>query len=145
MPSFLSRGRLRSTILLEVSMLDRLLISAAVLAATAIPATARAQDPAKPAAEAQGTAKFTETEIQTIRDYFTTAKFEAKPLSADVMKSVARGKPLPTGVMKAQLPKDLATKLPTRPDYERAIVGDIVVLLDKTGNVVDILEGVIQR
>jgi Ni/Co efflux regulator RcnB len=58
--------------------------------------------------------------------------------------NVARGKTLPPGIAKRELPDNLLSKLPARPGYDYVAVGDDVVLLDKaTGVVADILANVL--
>ncbi|PKQ07935.1 MAG: hypothetical protein CVT73_08115 [Alphaproteobacteria bacterium HGW-Alphaproteobacteria-12] len=79
-------------------------------------------------------------EARIIRDYFAAASYDAKPLPPGIAKNLARGKPLPPGIAKRYLPRDLATRLPVRADYERLIVGDDILLISiATGVIVDIL------
>ena len=83
---------------------------------------------------------FEADETRLIRDYFATNPLETKPLPPGIAKNLARGKPLPPGIAKRYLPRDLASRLPMRADYERLIAGDDVLLVSlATGVIVDIL------
>jgi hypothetical protein len=61
-----------------------------------------------------------------------------------IAKNLQRGKPLPPGIAKNDLPSDLSAELPKRPGYERVIVDARIVLIEvATGIVRDILEDVL--
>lgn len=87
---------------------------------------------------------FSRAERQLFRDYFAQHEFEVRPLPPGIARNLARGKPLPPGIAKRQLPTNLAARLPTRTgvEVEVTIFGDRIVLLEASGLVVDILEGV---
>ena len=83
---------------------------------------------------------FSKGETKTIRDYFGSHSVETKPLPPGIAKNLQRGKPLPPGIAKRYLPSDLAGQLPRRGGYERLLVGNDVLLVEKaTGIVQDIL------
>lgn len=112
-----------------------------------LPAPAAAQQGKK--AKAQGptvdvavSVGFSATERQIITEYFAGHRHEHQSLPPGIAKNLARGKPLPPGIAKRQLPEDLATRLPRRTGVEVAIFGDRIVLLEASGVVVDVLEGV---
>jgi hypothetical protein len=61
-------------------------------------------------------------------------------LPPGIAKNLARGKPLPPGIAKQQLPPSLLSQLPPRPGYEWWAVGnDIVLTSIATGLVVDLI------
>lgn len=90
---------------------------------------------------------FTLVERETIVAYFATHAIEVKPLPPGIAKRLARGKPLPPGIAKQQLPEALIEELAPREDkggvsLEVTIFGDRIVLLDASGLIVDVLEGI---
>jgi hypothetical protein len=87
-------------------------------------------------------AVFSLTERQIFIDYFAEHEFEVEPLPPGIARNVGRGKPLPPGIAKRRLPADLVAQLPTRTGVEITIFGDRIVLLEASGLVVDILEGI---
>ncbi len=93
----------------------------------------------EPAQTAQG---FSEAARNIIAAYFTQHAHEAKPLPRGIAKNLARGKPLPPGIAKQQLPEKLVAELPSRDGVEITIFGDRIVLLEASGLVVDIIEGI---
>ncbi|UCG87632.1 MAG: hypothetical protein JSW71_03530 [Gemmatimonadota bacterium] len=110
-------------------------------------ATASAQDNGrgnrkKSAAAVQVTSGFSSSERQVITAYFTTHAYAPEMLPPGIVKKLARGKPLPPGIAKRSLPQDLVAELPTREGFEITIFGDRIVLLEASGLVVDILEGI---
>ena len=80
-----------------------------------------------------------EAEIRIFREYYAVQSVKPKPLPPGIAKNLARGKPLPPGIAQTRLPADLLAKLPVRPGYEWMAAGDVVVLIDPIGVVVDIL------
>jgi hypothetical protein len=118
-------------------------LTAAVLAA---PAAAQKPDKPKgrdgPGVEAELSVGFSVSERRVISEYFGEHRYEAKSLPPGIAKNLARGKPLPPGIAKRQLPQDLQARLEPRADVEVTIFGDRIVLLEASGLVVDILEGV---
>lgn len=120
---------------------------AAALMLSSVPAQAKNDKPGKPDGVGSQTdigvnvsMAFEAGEAQLIRDYFSATPVDAKPLPPGIAKNLARGKPLPPGIAKRYLPGDLSARLPLRPDYERLIVGDDVLLVSlATGVIVDIL------
>lgn len=88
---------------------------------------------------------FSSAEKRAITDYYTKHPAGAKPLPPGIAKNLGRGKPLPPGIAKTRLPADAQKSMPPRKDgTEIAIFGDKVVLLEASGLVVDILEGVLR-
>ncbi len=106
---------------------------------------------------------FNELERQTIKKYFkeneyvhyveedeshshkgkgkNKSKGKSKGLPPGIAMNLERGKPLPPGIAKRDLPQDLNYSLPDRHDgYERTIVGNDMVLVDiDTGIIADII------
>jgi hypothetical protein len=85
---------------------------------------------------------FSPAERRIVTDYFAEHRFDAKPLPPGIAKNLARGKPLPPGIAKQRVPDALRAQLPSRTGVEISIVGDRIVLLEASGLVVDILEGI---
>jgi hypothetical protein len=84
-------------------------------------------------------ATFSAAERNVIGNYFRTHKHEVKPLPPGIARNVGRGKPLPPGIAKRQIPADLSRQLVQRSGYQSLIVGEVIVLVDPVGIVVDIL------
>ena len=82
--------------------------------------------------------KISEDERRILRDYFATHRLAARPLPPGIAKNLALGKPLPPGISKRYLPQPVLERLPVYPGYTRYIVGGNIVLLDRSGLVVDI-------
>jgi hypothetical protein len=93
-------------------------------------------------AQVSVTAGFTTSERRVVTEYFAEHRFHPKPLPPGIAKNLARGKPLPPGIAKQQVPASLRAQLPPRDGIEISIVGDRIVLLEASGLVVDILEGI---
>lgn len=91
---------------------------------------------AAPGRKAGGPAS--DVEIRLIRDYYV-GKARPKPLPPGIAKNLARGKPLPPGIAKTRMPPDLVVRLPVRAGHEWLLAGDLVVLIDPVGIVVDVL------
>lgn len=91
------------------------------------------------AAGRKASAPVADVEIKVIRDYYA-GRARPKPLPPGIAKNLARGKPLPPGIAKTRVPNDLYRLLPPRPDHEWLLLGDVVVLVDPVGIVVDILD-----
>jgi hypothetical protein len=85
---------------------------------------------------------FSTSERQTITDYFSRNTYTPEALPPGIVKKLARGKPLPPGIAKRSLPPDLTAALPVRDGLEVTIFGDRIVLLEASGLIVDILEGI---
>ncbi len=114
----------------------------AALACAALPSIAGAQG--KRDRSQNG---FTTVERETIAAYFSKHTIEVEPLPPGIAKRLERGKPLPPGIAKRQLPGPLLEELPPREmeggvALEVTIFGDRVVLLDASGLIVDVLEGI---
>jgi hypothetical protein len=121
---------------------------AAALLLLVLSAAAAGQKPDKPkdrdgpAVQATVSVGFSVTERRIITSYFAEHRYEAEALPPGIAKNLARGKPLPPGIAKRQLPSDLQARLGARTGVEVTIFGDRIVLLEASGVVVDILEGV---
>lgn len=122
-------------------------LGAAVSALLLLPAPVAAQQGKK--AKAQGptidvavSAGFSASERRIITEYFADQRYDHQTLPPGIAKNLARGKPLPPGIAKRQLPEGLAMRLPLRTGVEVAIFGDRIVLLEASGLVVDVLAGV---
>jgi hypothetical protein len=95
------------------------------------------EDQARPPA-----ATFSAAEREAIAAYFAAHSHEVRPLPPGTARNLARGKRLPPGIAKRQLPADLQEQLAAREGFEITIFGDRIVLLEASGLVVDILEGI---
>lgn len=93
-------------------------------------------------AEAQRSAGFSTIERQIIVEFFSDYSYKVKSLPPGIAKNLARGKPLPPGIAKQHIPAELRARLPVRAGVEISIFGDRIVLLEASGLVVDILEGI---
>jgi hypothetical protein len=85
---------------------------------------------------------FSVSERQTVAEFFATNRQEVEALPPGIAKNLARGKRLPPGIAKRQIPTALHAQLTTRVGVEVSIFGDRIVLLEASGLVVDILEGI---
>lgn len=82
----------------------------------------------------------TDIEIRTIREYYVGKK--PKPLPPGIAKNIARGKKVPPGIMRTRLPDDLVARLPRREGYEWAIANDVILLIDVSGIVREVLRDI---
>jgi hypothetical protein len=118
------------------------------LASMVLASSAAAQKPDRPKGRDGGGVQvavsvgFSTVERRIVTEYYAEHRYEAKPLPPGIAKNLARGKPLPPGIAKRQLPADLRARLQSRVGAEITIFGDRIVLLEASGLVVDILEGV---
>jgi Nickel/cobalt transporter regulator len=77
---------------------------------------------------------------RVIQDYFRINPYPVQDLPPGIAKNLARGKPLPPGIAKRNLPPGLVGHLPPRPGYEWVAVGrDVALVAIATGVVADIL------
>jgi hypothetical protein len=89
-------------------------------------------------------AKFFAKDRETITNFFSTHPFDTNGLPPGIAKNLARGKPLPPGIKKVFLPKDLSDLLGANPDYEYLIAGNDILLVNKTNQIImDILQNVL--
>jgi hypothetical protein len=93
-------------------------------------------------ARAQQAVGFSAAERQIIVEFYAANHQEVEALPPGIARNLARGKRLPPGIAKRQIPSALQAQLPTRVGVEVSIFGDRIVLLEASGLVVDILEGV---
>ncbi|HJU76019.1 MAG TPA: anti-virulence regulator CigR family protein [Gemmatimonadaceae bacterium] len=125
---------------------------AAVTAALALffvsPAGAQGAKPGKEGksgvavAHADALVLTSDSELKIIREYYVAVGRKPKPLPPGIAKNLARGKRVPPGLMRSRLPDDLIVRLPRRDGYEWAVANDVVILIDATGIVRDILRNV---
>jgi hypothetical protein len=85
---------------------------------------------------------FSVAERQIFVEFFATHRHEVEALPPGIARNLVRGKRLPPGIAKKQIPSALQAQLPARVGVEVSIFGDRIVLLEASGLVVDILEGV---
>jgi len=64
-----------------------------------------------------------------------------RPLPPGQMRQLARGRPLPPGIAREQVPPGLLSQLPVHPGHSYAMIGTSLVLLGAGGVVVDIMAG----
>ena len=81
----------------------------------------------------------TDVELRIIRDYFSSQAIKPKSLPPGIAKNLARGKPLPPGIAKKDVPEDLIVLLPVRSESRWLIAGDVVLLVDATDVIVDVI------
>ena len=108
-----------------------------------VPAAAHAQNNNGRSGDAQ--VGFTAAEQHIIEVYFSTHPMDVEPLPPGIVKRLQHGKALPPGIARRQMPAALTEELPPRDDgvtLEVTIFGDRIVLLEASGLVVDVLEGV---
>jgi hypothetical protein len=81
---------------------------------------------------------FREPDRGVFREYYRVHRGEVRALPPGIAKNLARGKPLPPGIVRAPVPEVILVRLPPRPaGYEVFLVGDRVVMLDRRGLIVD--------
>ncbi|HEX7122243.1 MAG TPA: anti-virulence regulator CigR family protein [Gemmatimonadaceae bacterium] len=114
------------------------------------PASAHAQGNARGKGAARSTAArsarpavATQVEVRIIREFFASRDEKPKSLPPGIAKNLARGKPLPPGIAKKHVPAELARKLPARDGAEWIIAGDVVLLIDVSDVVVDIVRAIL--
>lgn len=89
------------------------------------------------------THRFRDNDRVAIRNYYSTHHIVVSPLRPEVARLVVVGRPLPPGIAKRALSRDVIVLVPPpAPRYSYAIVGNRVVLLDDRGFVADILDGI---
>ena len=81
----------------------------------------------------------TDVELRIIREFFSAESRKPKSLPPGIAKNLARGKPLPPGIAKKQVPDDLIVLLPARTGTRWLIAGDVVLLVDVSDVVVDLV------
>jgi len=101
------------------------------------------RDQGKPAVQKTAApAVATEIEIRILREYFAGQKVKPKPLPPGIAKNLARGKPLPPGIAKTRLPADLVARLTVREGHTWLLEGNVVILVDPVGLIVDVLRDI---
>ena len=126
----------------RVAVLSIILSAAALTAAPELLAQNGKTKEKKVAVQSQETRGFSTAERQIIVDFFAGHTYKVQALPPGIAKNLARGKPLPPGIAKKQIPADLKARLPARVGVEISIFGDRIVLLEASGLVVDVLEGI---
>ncbi|MCF8481956.1 MAG: anti-virulence regulator CigR family protein [Rhodospirillum sp.] len=95
--------------------------------------------------------RFTDDEIRIIRAYYRDGDRDQRGVHdwdppPGIQRNLARGKPLPPGIAKHGPPRDLSNRLPSRPGYERVVVGnDVLLVVAATGVIVDVMKDVFTR
>jgi hypothetical protein len=95
------------------------------------------------AAHATTVARVGDVEIKIIRDYFAASKTRLHSLPPGIARNLARGKPLPPGIAKKLPPDDLLRRLPARSGTRWIMAGDVVLLVDVTDVVIDIVRAIL--
>jgi hypothetical protein len=95
------------------------------------------------ASQAATVARVGDVEIKIIRDYFAAGKTKLHPLPPGIARNLARGKPLPPGIAKKLPPSDLLRRLPSRSGARWIMAGDVVLLVDVTDVVIDIVRAIL--
>ena len=87
---------------------------------------------------------FGDDDRETIRDYYSDRRVNVDRLPPGIAKNLQRGKPLPPGIAKKNLPDDLESRLAPVDGLRRQILGNDIALIDPESNViVDIIKGVV--
>jgi hypothetical protein len=85
---------------------------------------------------------FSVRERQIVAEFFANHRQEVEALPPGIARNLARGKRLPPGIAKRPIPSGLQAQFPSRGGFEVSIFGDRIVLLEASGLVVDVLEGI---
>ena len=89
---------------------------------------------------------FGDDERETIRDYYSGRRVNVDTLPPGIAKNLQRGKPLPPGIAKKNLPDDLESRLLPLDGFRRQVLGDDIALIDEENNIiVDIITDVLNR
>lgn len=96
-------------------------------------------------AQKERSAVLSVSEREIIVEFFHEHSYQVTALPPGIAKRLARGKPLPPGIAKKQIPARLRARLSLPTGVEISVVGDRIVLLDASGLVIDILEGVLEK
>ena len=133
------------TALLGASVFALSFMLAAPLTAQGNPKGKGRKENAAPAKAAHATPArgAVDVEIRIIRDYFASSGHRPKPLPPGIAKNLARGKPLPPGIAKKLPPDDLMRRLPARSGTRWILAGDVVLLVDISDIVVDIVKAIL--
>jgi len=87
--------------------------------------------------------RFTAMDDTTVRVYFAAKPVVWTGLTPQQAKNFERGKPVPAGVPRIALPRDLLMRLPPRRGFAYVRVGADVALIDSSnGVVVDVIENI---
>jgi hypothetical protein len=117
----------------------QLILVSALLVGLASPALAQHPNKAKgPKNKPAVVTVFREPDRGVFREYYRVHRGEVRALPPGIAKNLARGKPLPPGIVRAPVPEVILVRLPPRPaGYEVFLVGDRVVMLDRRGLIAD--------
>ena len=118
----------------------KLSLAIALFAAFAAPAAAQHPEKAKgPKKKVAVVTVFREPDRGVFREYYRVHRTKVRALPPGIAKQLARGRPLPPGLVRAPVPEVILVRLPPRPPgYEVFLVGDRVVMLDRRGLVADL-------
>ncbi len=128
--------------MLRVATLSALVLVAGLTLAPEAQAQQKGGKEKKSKVQAQQAVGFSMVERQIIVEFFAEHSYKAQALPPGIAKNLARGKPLPPGIAKKHLPAGLQARLPARVGFEISIFGNRIVLLEASGLVVDILDGI---
>ena len=88
--------------------------------------------------------KFSDNDRETITNFFSTHPINTTGLPPGIAMNLARGKPLPPGIAKTFLPKDLSDLLGANQNYDYLLAGKDVLLVNKSDQIIaDILHNVL--
>jgi hypothetical protein len=86
---------------------------------------------------------FGDNERNIISNYFRNNNVATSSLPPGIAKNLARGKPMPPGIAKRDLPNNLTSQLPMRDGWNRFLVGNDIFLVDeKTGTIADVIKDI---
>ncbi len=89
---------------------------------------------------------FGDNERNIISNYFRRNNVATSSLPPGIAKNLARGKPMPPGIAKRDLPNGLTSQLPIRDGWNRFLVGNDVLLVDKqTGTIADVIKDIMSN
>ena len=87
---------------------------------------------------------FSTDDKSIITNYFHDNRYNVSELPPGIAKNLARGKPLPPGIIKSKLPDNLFNSLHPGSDYDYFMVGNDVVKINKTTGIVsDIVHNIV--
>ncbi|MCE9522434.1 MAG: hypothetical protein K8S25_08390 [Alphaproteobacteria bacterium] len=114
-----------------------------VMSASYAPAFANSVGPTLLASYKQDAVRFSAADNTLVRVYFAHNPVVWTGLPPEMARNFARGKVLPRGITIEALPHGLLSRLPARPGFGYARLGQDVALINQTTNVVaDLIENV---
>lgn len=87
--------------------------------------------------------RFRASDRQVFYTYYRKHRIVVKPLRPEMARLLVIGKPLPPGLVRKALSRDLLILVPPpAPRYSYVIVGNRIVMLDDRSLVADIIDGI---